>query len=335
MDNLDNDGNGEADYDGGTTAMRGDVNCKVGISNAEASGRFACAGPQGTVQGNCTYTAGSFPGPLKSANATLSKGGVKNLCTITGWSGLKAFFNCPTAGMTEGDATFTCIVNQTKSYNSTPDLAASAVYVLGERDACTGGYCEDGGTGKCLNTSTTIAWEGRVIDENTRVMLPVASVRIDTESYRTVTTIFNFTITPGYHNLTGNATGYDAKYDSQVGFFSTQTYRNITLRPAECKSDCSIGGFCDYNQCAGVSGCTLPSNSNISQVCQFARNGSMQTLNDTHSTLCCTGPIRSVSELKAPATMVGCSDNIASLGTIMGQDGKVMTVQVIVTRPCE
>jgi hypothetical protein len=330
MDNLDNDGNGQADYDGGTTAMRGDVNCKVGISEARATD--GCAGPAGVVQGNCTYAAGSFPGPLKSANATLAKGSVKNSCTIAGWSGLTALFRCPTAGMSKGDATFTCIVNQTNSYNSTPDLSASAVYLGGPRDRCSIGYCEDPLTGICLNNVT---WEGQLLDENTRTIIPVGSVRVDKGAYQTVTSAFSINVITGYHNLTGNATGYDVKYDSQVPFFSNKTYYNITLRIAECKSDCSIGGFCDYNQCAGVNGCTLPSDGNILPVCQFARNGSMQTINDTHSAVCCTGPVRSVSELKAPATMVGCSDNIASLGTIMGQDGKVMTVQVVVTAPCK
>jgi hypothetical protein len=156
----------------------------------------------------------------------------------------------------------------------------------------------------------SMQWNGQLLNNFNQPI--TGSVRLDNGQFVAVPGgQISLTVPYGFHNLTGNATDYDRITISNVLFScSNPTRQNITLVPAQCQSDCSLRGYCDFS-CVGKNGCALNSSQtpqergNATQICAYADVGSKFTFNSTHTVVCCVGPI-------APKTSSGTALTIQS-----------------------
>jgi hypothetical protein len=106
-DGLDNDCDGEEDYDSYSTPNKGDSGCAVSVSSCFSSDSSPEQGETFTV--SCTAS----PANVNSIDAIASSGGS---CSFTGWSGSDAEFTC--SFTSTGSKTVTCTIDSTKSYQS-------------------------------------------------------------------------------------------------------------------------------------------------------------------------------------------------------------------------
>ena len=135
-DGFDNNCNGEKDYDtqnwvggsplGGISGMHGDVGCPVGFQDNFGAGLIEITSSQPyyentSVKINC-YT--TISDAINSVRAYVIDG-TKNYCNFESASGIGSqSFNCSTGS--QGTKTFGCEIDQSKSYNSTPDATLTA-----------------------------------------------------------------------------------------------------------------------------------------------------------------------------------------------------------------
>ena len=115
VDGVDNDCDGEADYDGFTSGLispivHGDGDCTVGVTSIALNPSNTCPGQSVTV--SCTTTVGN----VRSITADLD--GVS--CTPLTWTGNVIDFDCTASGI-PASQTATCSVDTTESYQNGVD----------------------------------------------------------------------------------------------------------------------------------------------------------------------------------------------------------------------
>ncbi|MEK6945596.1 MAG: cohesin domain-containing protein [Nanoarchaeota archaeon] len=135
-DGLDNDCSGEKDWDsqnwaggnplGGSSGMHGDLSCPVGFIDLFGAGTIEITSSQPYYENtavivNCYTTVSEA---VNSVRAYVIDG-TKNYCNFESASGIGSqTFNCSTGS--QGTKVFGCEIDQSKSYNSTPDATLMA-----------------------------------------------------------------------------------------------------------------------------------------------------------------------------------------------------------------
>jgi len=169
-DGIDNDGNGEADYDGDSGGLivpkvHGDPNCRVRVNAISAPGTVS---PRRITNVDCSYNVAG----VRSARATFNGAD----CDLHSWSGSVARFICypgdPTATQ---NRTAACRVNTSYSYASGTNPRNATVKVCAEHRYASGNSCivpEAANEGSCISGSADVKrgnnwglnWANRMTD---------------------------------------------------------------------------------------------------------------------------------------------------------------------------
>jgi hypothetical protein len=330
---VDDNCNGEADYNGTAVYPHGDVGCPIAVANMVVAGPN-CYGSAGYAMVNCTYTRPT------SQQANVSQGVVVKGCDFFGWSGMIAQFGCPTtAPFGRAAATFRCTVNSSTSYETPPDQMRM-VRLRGPTENC------DGTTGVCNSTGACIydvRWRGNVTDVTIGERVGVAanvSLENGTWINAPLGAISVDHVRVGLHNLSGRALGYDERTIFTVNFSHDPEFQDVPLTSSHCTPQCTLNGVCDF-RCIGLYGCGLNAsltpqeNGRITAVCQYAPPESTRRLNDTHTVVCCTGPILPTSFYQVPLRIASCSPTLVPHKTIVNNNGRIMYLTVLSYTKCD
>ena len=313
VDAVDNNCNGEIDYDGFTNGavspvVHGDAGCPVGV--------LSIAMPSTVVLNqkfyvNCTENVGS----VRSIDVTGSAGVSCDTSNVL-WTGTKLSVNCTTTVIA---GSITCSVNTGKSYDIPPPQTVAF------------------GPG-------TVTWLGNVTDIRTGQRVGVAAnVRVDNGAFVPAPLgAVNVTgLTFGFHNITANAPGYDPLTVFKVPFNTDPTYADIPLSPLQCRSDCTYGGVCDFScvqdpssQCKMNASLSPAENGNITQICQYAVPGSFRQYNDTAYVQCCIGPIVDNSLYMTKFSLQSCASQGITHKIAVIVNGKQMQLTVLSYDKC-
>ena len=330
--NVDDNCDGMADYDGGSTGLHGDVACPVMVSSSRAMNP-SCVGPAGVVLVNCTYNT-----PVTSAIVTFTQGATARSCVLDHWEGSVGLFNCSTAPpFVLGTASLRCSVNPALSYQTPPDQTRTITL------ASPGSSC-DASTGVCDAIGVcqhSVTWVGNVTDAGTGLPVEIpAVVSVDGVNYAApggLITVMGLRI--GLHNLSATATGYDARTVLNVPFTTLPTVYNIGLTPAACHADCTFNGVCDKN-CVGVNGCSPNSSyslgvqQDITGTCEGATNTTVRKFNSTTMVRCCAGPLLPLSSIQTPLVVSTCTKNSVPLKRLVNYNGRLVEMTVVTYDKC-
>jgi hypothetical protein len=334
--NVDDDCDGDIDYDGGTALVHGDDGCPI---QATALKTFspACAGSAGFTLLNCTYNVAS-----RSAIANISRPGSTQPCTLLRTTGTVAEFQCDTTPpFAAGDtATLVCSVDPAIAYQAPPNLVQN-VALNAPGQVCDGGNGVCNWRGICTDA---VQWLGNLTDMIYGARIPAgtrANVTVDGVIYPADSGIIDVLgIRLGLHNITAVAAGYERTVLPNINFSTDPFYYNVQLLPITCKSDCTFGGLCDYT-CLGKNGCEVNTAlsaqewNNVTQICQFSPVNNTRDFNSTHVVNCCMGPIQSESVYRAPLAVESCAEHLVPHRMITLHDGKIVQVTVMTYKRCE
>ena len=209
-DGLDNNCDGEVDYDGDAAPVwplttHGDMSCPVDATGVSAEDPY-CWNVTRFVPVNCTFTTRGRMG-----NVTLTdRLGTTNSCNVfAGWIGASstAMFNCSMAGMVSGPAVVSCGINGAYSYNTTPAVSfGEQLNALNQ--PCPIGICSRAGI--CIDK---VPWDATVLDDLTGTIIP-GQVNItidDTTVYVNLPNPFSLTVPVGNHKIWASMAGYDPR----------------------------------------------------------------------------------------------------------------------------
>ncbi len=319
-DGLDNDCNGNIDYDGYTSGtinppVHGDQQCPVTITSIDAP--FAVF----------TNTAFTINCAADAVVRSLTLNGTGLATTFDRWSGTGSYTAVFNASITTpGTYTVTCSVDHGMSYQAGTDRTTTITA-----------------------SNATVTWEGHVRDVNGQPITDATpTTLIDNADPQPTTTdtsgrpsYINRTLTPGLHNVTANATGYEQRTILNVPFTTNPTRYDISLRAIQCQRDCTYNGVCDYNCLQDpASGCTLNASlsaaekASILNICQYATPGSTRIFNTTTTITCCKGPLSPTTQYQTPMTLSSCADNLITHKTGVIMNGKLVQLTVVSYDKC-
>lgn len=322
---VDDDRNGEADYDGGATGLRGDLQCPVQITGISAPARVdspaACSG-------GFTVTCSASPGNVRSVTAHVLANGVSYPCRDPGnaWyegnanpSDLEFDFTCD-GFLPGGDGTHQ-VVCQVDSSISYPTGSARSQNLAVDCLRPVQGTVRDAKTGAGIG--------GAAISVDN-------ATRIDTRSDGTYRLEGAQEVPIGPHDFLAAADGYYSQLLRGKNVSGTPTVVDFMLDPVQCLADGSFGGYCDA-RCAAAADWNVPAADqlNVTRICAGAPNTSVRAYNSSLMVQCCTGPFIPSDEYQAPLVLKSCAKQLIPHTKLVNYNGRLVQLTVVSYKKCD